>query len=196
MRQDSPGHPEVDPKVTRADQHQSLTGERPCVSRAAQFPRGLRNAFWFSALARQLWRNSHRRSVANSWLPGKSSRPTETQQKVESTARAHGMPVELLAGTWGILMKTFQDKYGGASSHPKSCQLSLTSSRLFYAAQMVSLDTENRHRLANPDSHSQHIVMLFDGSTIRPKRRLMSSIARRSRRFPCKKRNLLQTYGR
>ena len=30
---------------------------------------------------------------------------TETQQKVESTARAHGMPVELPAGSWGNLMK-------------------------------------------------------------------------------------------
>ena len=43
-------------------------------------------------------------------------------------------------------------------------------------AQVVSHDTENQHRLANPDSHSQHIAMLFDGSTIRPKRRLMSSM--------------------
>ena len=51
--------------------------------------------------------------------------------------------------------------------------------RLFYAeslAQVVSLDTENKHRLSNPDSHSQHVAMLFDGSTIRPKRRLMCSM--------------------
>ena len=41
---------------------------------------------------------------------------------------------------------------------------------------MVSLDTENKHRLANPETHSQHIAMLFDGSTIRPKRRLVSSM--------------------
>ena len=48
----------------------------PCrLPPSAQFPRGLRSAFWFSALARQLWRNSHRRSVANGWLPGKRSRP-------------------------------------------------------------------------------------------------------------------------
>ena len=36
----------------------------------------------------------------------------------------------------------------------------------FYAeslAQVVSLDTENKHRLANPETNSQHIAMLFDG---------------------------------
>ena len=41
---------------------------------------------------------------------------------------------------------------------------------------MVSLDTENKHRLANPQTHSQHVGILFDGSTIRPKRRLVSSL--------------------
>ena len=39
---------------------------------------------------------------------------TETQQKVESTARAHGMPVELPAGSWGNLVKAFQDQYGSS----------------------------------------------------------------------------------
>ena len=39
---------------------------------------------------------------------------TETQQKVESTARAHGMPVELLAGSWRNLMKAFQDQHGSS----------------------------------------------------------------------------------
>ena len=46
----------------------------------------------------------------------------------------------------------------------------MVQDRLFYAesfAQVVSLDTENEHRLSNPDTHSQHIPMLFDGSTIR-----------------------------
>ena len=40
------------------------------------------------------------------WQQAKSR--TETQQKVEST----GMPVELTAGSWGNLMKAFQDQYG------------------------------------------------------------------------------------
>ena len=87
------------------------------------------------------------------------------------------MPVELPAGSWGNLMKTFQDKYG-ATPLPRNCLLNVFSNvleemvqdRLFYAesfAQVVSLDTENEHRLSNPDTHSQHIAMLFDGSTIR-----------------------------
>ena len=103
---------------------------------------------------------------------------TETQQKVESTARAHGMPVELPAGSWGNLMKAFQDQYG-SSIPPKELPSQsyfevleeMVQDRVFYAeslAQVVSLDTENKHRLSNPDSHSSHIAMLFDGSTIRP----------------------------
>ena len=39
---------------------------------------------------------------------------TQTQQKVGSTARAHGMLVELLAGSWGNLMTAFQDQYGSS----------------------------------------------------------------------------------
>ena len=107
----------------------------------------------------------------------------ETQQKVESTARAHGMLVELWAGSWGSLMKAFQDQYG-TSIPPKELPAQsyfeeMGQARVFYAeslAQVVSLDTENKHRLANPETHSQHIAMLFDGSTIRPKRRLVSSM--------------------
>ena len=87
------------------------------------------------------------------------------------------MLVELPAGSWGNLMKTFQDKYG-ATPLPRNCLLNVFSKyfeemvqdRLFYAesfAQVVSLDTENEHRLSNLDTHSQHIPMLFDGSTIR-----------------------------
>ena len=34
---------------------------------------------------------------------------TETQQKVDSAARAHGIPVELPARSWGNLVKAFQD---------------------------------------------------------------------------------------
>ena len=55
----------------------------------------------------------------------------------------------------------------------------MVQDRVFYAesrAQVVSLDTENKHRLANPETHSHYIAMLFDGSTIRPKRRLVSSM--------------------
>ena len=55
----------------------------------------------------------------------------------------------------------------------------MVQDRVFYAeslAQVVSLDTENKHRLSNPDSHSSHIAMLFDGSTIPPKRRLVSEM--------------------
>ena len=111
---------------------------------------------------------------------------TETQQKVESTARAHGMPVELPAGSWGNLMKAFQDQYG-SSIPPKELPSQsyfevleeMVQDRVFYAeslAQVVSLETENKHRLSNPDSHSSHIAMLFDGSTIRPKRRLVSEM--------------------
>ena len=111
---------------------------------------------------------------------------TETQQKVESTARAHGMLVELPAGSWGNLMKAFQDQYG-SSIPPKELPSQsyfevleeMVQDRVFYAeslAQVVSLDTENKHRLSNPDSHSSHIAMLFDGSTIRPKRRLVSEM--------------------
>ena len=111
---------------------------------------------------------------------------TETQPKVESTARAHGMPVELPAGSWGNLMKAFQDQYGSsiplkempAQSYFEVLQ-EMVQDRVFYAeslAQVVSLDTENKHRLANPETDSQHIGMLFDGSTIRPKRRLVSSM--------------------
>ena len=111
---------------------------------------------------------------------------TETKQKVESTARAHGMPVELPAGSWENLMKAFQDQYG-SSIPPKELPAQsyfevleeMVQDRVFYAeslAQVVSLDTENKHRLANPETHSQHIAMLFDGSTIRPKRRLVSSM--------------------
>ena len=85
---------------------------------------------------------------------------TETQQKVESTARAHGMPVELPAGSWGNLMKAFQDAYFETLEE-------MVQDRVFCAeslAQVVSLDTENKHRLANPDTHySQHIAVLFDG---------------------------------
>ena len=43
-------------------------------------------------------------------------------------------------------------------------------------AQVISLDNETKHRLANPETHSQHIAMLLDGSTIPPKRRLVSSM--------------------
>ena len=110
----------------------------------------------------------------------------ETQQKVESTARAHGMPVELLAGSWGNLMKAFQDQYG-SSIPPKELPSQsyfevleeVVQDRVFYfesLAQVVSHDTENKHRLSNPDSHSSHIAMLFDGSTIPPKRRLVSEM--------------------
>ena len=111
---------------------------------------------------------------------------TETQQKVESTARAHGMPVELPSGSWGNLMKAFQDQYGSSIPQKElpaqSCfevLEEMVQDRVFYAgslAQAVSLDTENKHRLANPVTHSQHIAMLFDGSTIRPKKRLVSSM--------------------
>ena len=111
---------------------------------------------------------------------------TETQQKVESTARAHGMPVELPAGSWGTLMKAFQDQYGSSIPPKELPALScfevleeMAQDRVFYAeslAQVVSLDTENKHRLANPETHSHQITMLFDGSTIRPKRRLVSSM--------------------
>ena len=55
----------------------------------------------------------------------------------------------------------------------------MVQDRVFNAeslAQVVSLDTEKKRPLANPDSHSQHIAMLFDGSTIRPKRRLVSTM--------------------
>ena len=111
---------------------------------------------------------------------------TETQQKVESTARAHGMPVELPASSWGNLMKAFQDQYGTcippeelpAQSYFETLE-KIVKDRVFNAeslAQVVSLDTENKHRLAYPETHSQHIAMLFDGSTFRPKRRLVSSM--------------------
>ena len=106
--------------------------------------------------------------------------------EVWSTARAHGIPVELPADSWGNLMKAFQDQCG-TSIPPKGLPAQsyfevleeMVQDRVFYAeslAQVVSLDTENRHRLANPDTHSQPIAMLFDGSTIRPKRRLVSTM--------------------
>ena len=96
------------------------------------------------------------------------------------------MLVELPAGSWGNLMKAFQDQYG-TSIPPKELPAQsyfevleeMVQDRVFNAeslAQVVSLDTENKHRLANPETHSQHIAMLFDGSTIRPKRRLVSSM--------------------
>ena len=80
-------------------------------------------------------------------------------------------------------MKAFQDQYGN-SIPPKELPAQsyfepleeMVQDRVFYAeslTQMVSLDTESKHRLANPDTHSQHMAMLFDGSTIRPKRRLV-----------------------
>ena len=83
-------------------------------------------------------------------------------------------------------MKAFQDQYG-SSIPPKELPAQsyfevleeMVQDRVFYAeslAQVVSLDTENKHLLANPDTNSQHIAMLFDGSTIRPKRRLVSSM--------------------
>ena len=89
-------------------------------------------------------------------------------------------------GSWGNLMKAFQDQYG-SSIPPKELPAQsyfegleeMVQDPVFYAeslAQVVSLDTENKHRLANPETHSQHIAMLFDGSTIRPKRRLVSSM--------------------
>ena len=111
---------------------------------------------------------------------------TETQQKVDSTARAHGMPVELPAGSWGNLVKAFQDKYGSAiplKDLPAQSYFEvleeMVQDRLLHAeplSHVVSMETENKHRLSNPDSHSSHIAMLFDGSTIRPKRRLTSSM--------------------
>ena len=111
---------------------------------------------------------------------------TETQQKVDSTARAHGMPVELPAGSWGNLVKAFQDKYGSAiplKELPAQSYFEvleeMVQDRLFHAeplSHVVSMETENKHRLSNPDSHSSHIAMLFDGSTISPKRRLTSSM--------------------
>ena len=96
------------------------------------------------------------------------------------------MLVELPAGSWGNLMKAFQDQYG-SSIPPKELPSQshfevleeMVQDRVFYAeslAQVISLDTENKHRLSNPDSHSSHIAMLFDGSTIRPKRRLVSEM--------------------
>ena len=83
-------------------------------------------------------------------------------------------------------MKAFQDQYG-SSIPPKELPAQsyfevleeMVQDRVFYAeslAQVVSLDTENKHRLAHPETHSQHITVLFDGSTIRPKRRLVSSM--------------------
>ena len=107
---------------------------------------------------------------------------TETQQKVESTARAHGMPVQLPAGSWGNLMKAFQDQCGTSIPLKElyfEALEEMAHDRVYYAeslAQVVSLDTENKHRLANLDTHSHHIAMLFDGSTVRPKRRLVSSM--------------------
>ena len=81
-------------------------------------------------------------------------------------------------------MKAFQDQYG-SSIPPKELPAQsyfevleeMVQDRVFYTeslAQVVSLDTENKHRLAKPETHSQHIAMLFDGSTIRPKKRLVS----------------------
>ena len=83
-------------------------------------------------------------------------------------------------------MNAFQDQYG-SSIPPKELPAQsyfevlegMVQDRVFYAeslAQVVSLDTENKLRLANPETHSQHVAMLFDGSTIRPKRRLVSSM--------------------
>ena len=124
---------------------------------------------------------------------------TETQEKVDSTARAHGMPVELPAGSWCNLMKTLQDK-NGSSIPPKELPAQsyfevlqeIVEDRVHAEslAPVVSLDTEKKHRLANPDSYSQHVAMLFDGSTFRPKRRLVSKILK-----ACKVHNYLQTCG-
>ena len=116
------------------------------------------------------------------WSQAKACSETK---KVESTARAHGMPVELFAGSWRNLMKAFQDQYG-SSIPPKELPAQsyfevldeMVQDRVFYAeslAQVVSLDTGSKH-LANSDTHSQHIAMLFDGCTIRPKRRLVSTM--------------------
>ena len=119
-----------------------------------------------------------------------ASARTETQQKVESTARAHGMPVELSAGSWRNLTKAFQDQYGTSIPHSYfETPEEMVQDRVFYAeslAQVVSLDTENKHRLANPETHSQHIAMLSDGSTIRPERRLVSSMPDDLEGFPAK----------
>ena len=82
-------------------------------------------------------------------------------------------------------MKAFQDQCG-TSIPPKELPAQsyfetleeMVQDRVFYAeslAQVFSLDTENKHRLANPDTHSQHIAMLFDVFTIRPKRLLVST---------------------
>ena len=78
-------------------------------------------------------------------------------------------------------MKAFQDQYGSsiptkelpAQSYFEVLE-EMVQDRVLYAeslAQVVSLGTENKHRLANPDT-----MQCFDGSTIRPKRRLVSSM--------------------
>ena len=68
-------------------------------------------------------------------------------------------------------MKALQDQCG-SSIPPKELPAQsylevleeMVQDRVFYAeslAQVVSLDTENKHRLAHPETHSQHIAMLF-----------------------------------
>ena len=87
------------------------------------------------------------------------------------------MPVELPAGSWRNLT-SIPLKELPAQSYFETLE-EMVQDRAFYAeslAQVVSFDTENKHRLANPNTHSQHIAMLFDGSTIRPKRRLVSTM--------------------
>ena len=121
------------------------------------------------------------RKLVEVWPQAKAH--TETQQKVESAARAHRMPVELPTGSWENLMKAFQDQYGSsiplkelpAQSYFEVLE-EMVQDGVFHAGPVVSLVTDNKHRLANPESHSQHVSLLFDGSTIRPKKRSVSSM--------------------
>ena len=101
---------------------------------------------------------------------GHKPKPILKQQKVESTARAHEMPVQLPAGSWGNLMKTFQDQYG-SSIPPKEFPAQsyfetleeMVQDRVFFAeslAQVVSLDTENKTSACEPRHPSPQCQMI------------------------------------
>ena len=127
---------------------------------------------------------------------------TETQQKVESTARARGLPVELPAGSRGNLMKTFQDKYG-SSIPPKELPAQSYFEVLEEMVQDLCFSTPNHLPKWSPLTLRTNIV-LQTRTVIRSKLQCFRWVfysakasphvlnARRSRGFPCKVRSYCQ----
>ena len=114
------------------------------------------------------------------WGPWHPGRKTNTSTHTGCLSNSPQVP--------GVtLWRALQDQYGTLHPHLRNCQLSRTlktleevvQDRVFFAESTCSkwsLSTLKPNIGSRTQRHSQHVAMLFDGSTIRPKRRLVSSM--------------------